>query len=160
MNARGDPFGGTVELRSGSRLPRIGLGVFRTGSGSNTRDAVRHALECGYRHVDTAAIYRNEAEVGQAIRQWIAETNGSRDDVFVTTKLWNDDHGYDEALRAFDASERALGIGRIDLYLIHWPVAGKRADSWRALERIFAEGRCRSIGVSNFTVRHLERRSV
>lgn len=151
-----NPIGGTVTLRSGVRMPRIGLGVFRAGAGAATRDSVRAALDCGYRHVDTAAIYRNETEVGEAIRAWCDETGGHRAEVFVTTKLWNDDHGYDEALRAYERSERALGIGPLDLYLLHWPVPERRLESWRALERLRVEGRCRSIGVSNFTTRHLE----
>ena len=150
------PAGGTVELRSGVRMPRLGLGVFRAGSGAGTRDAVLAALDAGYRHVDTAAVYGNEVEVGEAIRAFCGETGVRREEVFVTTKLWNDDHGYDQALAAYDRSERALGIGPVGLFLIHWPVPEKRLDSWRALSRLRTEGRCRAIGVSNFTARHLE----
>jgi diketogulonate reductase-like aldo/keto reductase len=137
-------------------MPRFGLGVFRAGAGSGTRDAVRAALDAGYRHIDTAAIYRNEVEVGEAIRAFCGDTGTRREEVFVTTKLWNDDQGYDKALAAYDRSERALGIGPLDLYLLHWPVPQKRLDSWRALSRLRAEGRCRAVGVSNFTVSHLE----
>lgn len=140
----------TLTLNNGVTIPRLGLGVFR--SGASTKDAVLRALEVGYRHVDTAHIYRNEEGVGQALR----ESEVAREDVFVTTKLWNDDHGYDAALRAFDASVAALGVETIDLWLIHWPVPEKRLESWRAMERVLKEGRVRAIGVSNFMVHHLE----
>ena len=143
-------------LASGVPMPRIGLGVFRAGSGDGTRTAVRSALDAGYRHIDTAAIYRNEAEVGEAIRRFCAHTGTPRDEIFVTTKLWNDDHGFDEALRAFDRSLSALGLEHIDQYLIHWPVPERRHASWRALEQLHAESRARTIGVSNFTMAHLE----
>jgi len=117
---------------------------------------VTWALGAGYRHVDTAAMYGNEAEVGAALRRAFADGLVAREDVFVTTKLWNSDHGYDEALRAFDASHRRLGLDQIDLFLLHWPVPHRRQHSWRALERILGEGHCRAIGVSNFMVHHLE----
>jgi diketogulonate reductase-like aldo/keto reductase len=142
----------TLQLNSGARIPQVGLGVWQTPSGATTRQAVAAALDAGYRHVDTARIYGNEADVGAAVRQ----SGVAREAVFVTTKLWNADQGYDPALQAFDASLKRLGLDYVDLYLIHWPVAGKRLDSWRALERIHAEGRARSIGVSNFLVPHLE----
>ncbi|HUH83113.1 MAG TPA: aldo/keto reductase [Stellaceae bacterium] len=141
-------------LNNGIAIPRLGLGVYQ--SGRATENAVGWALEAGYRHVDTAAMYGNEAEVGAALRRAIAAGVVRREDVFVTTKLWNSDHGYDKALRAFDASFRRLGLDRIDLFLLHWPVPEGRLDSWRALERILGEGRCRAIGVSNYMVRHLE----
>lgn len=149
-------IGGSVELASGALMPKVGLGVFRAGAGDATRGAVLAALRAGYRHIDTAAIYRNEAEVGEAVRAWLAETGESRDALFITTKLWNDDQGYDSALRAFDVSQRALDVGVLDLYLLHWPVPDARLDSWRALEKLKAEGNVRSIGVSNFTVKHLQ----
>ena len=139
-------------LNGGIEIPRIGLGVYRSGQGRETRAAVTAALELGYRHIDTAAAYGNEEEVGEAIRA----SELAREDVFVTTKLWNDDHGYDAALRAFDASLDALGFDYVDLYLIHWPVPELRRDSWRALERVHADGRARAIGVSNYMVRHLD----
>jgi diketogulonate reductase-like aldo/keto reductase len=142
----------TLLLNSGARIPQVGLGVWQTPSGATTRQAVTAALKGGYRHVDTARIYGNEADVGAAVR----ESGVARADVFVTTKLWNADQGYDSALRAFDASLKTLGLDYVDLYLIHWPVAGKRLDSWRALERLHGDGRARSIGVSNFLVPHLE----
>ena len=142
----------TMELRGGVRLPRLGLGVYRSAPGETTRRAVAEALAAGYRHVDTARIYGNERDVGEAVR------NGPvpRAEVFVTTKLWNADQGFDEALRAFDASLDTLGLPYVDLYLIHWPVPGLRLESWRALERIHQEGRARAIGVSNYMVTHLE----
>jgi len=144
--------GTTLQLNSGARIPQVGLGVWQTPSGATTRQAVTAALKVGYRHVDTARVYGNEADVGAGVR----ESGVARGEVFVTTKLWNADQGYDAALRAFDASLKRLGLEYVDLYLIHWPVAEKRLDSWRALERIHAEGRARSIGVSNFLVPHLE----
>jgi diketogulonate reductase-like aldo/keto reductase len=142
----------TLQLASGVRIPQVGLGVWQTPSGATTRKAVTAALDGGYRHIDTARVYGNEADVGAAVR----ESTVARADIFVTTKLWNADQGYDSALRAFDASLKRLGLDYVDLYLIHWPVAGKRLESWRALERIHEDGRARSIGVSNFLLPHLE----
>jgi diketogulonate reductase-like aldo/keto reductase len=146
----------TVALNNAVAMPRLGLGVYQSGRGKATENAVAWALEAGYRHVDTAAMYGNEAEVGGALQRAIAAGQVRRADVFVTTKLWNSDHGYDPALRAFEASHRRLGLAQIDLFLIHWPVTGRRRDSWRALERILGDGRVRAIGVSNYMVPHLE----
>jgi methylglyoxal/glyoxal reductase len=145
-----------IALNSGISIPCLGLGVYQLGRGRATEDAVRWALESGYRHVDTAAMYGNEAEVGTVLKRAFAAGLVRREDVFVTTKLWNSDHGYDQALRAFDASMRRLGLDQIDLFLLHWPVPERRLHSWRALERIIGEGRCRAIGVSNYMVPHLE----
>jgi diketogulonate reductase-like aldo/keto reductase len=139
-------------LNTGATIPQLGLGVWQTPRGKPTRTAVATALRVGYRHVDTAAIYGNEVDVGAAVR----ESDVPRADIFVTTKLWNDDQGYEPAFRAFDASLARLGLDYVDLYLIHWPVPRKRLDSWRALERIFADGRARAIGVSNFMPQHLD----
>jgi diketogulonate reductase-like aldo/keto reductase len=141
-----------VRLLDGSSIPRVGLGVYQSPQGEPTRAAVRAALAAGYRHVDTARVYRNEADVGAAVR----DSGIPRDEIFVTTKLWNRDQGYDRTLRAFDASLAELGLDTIDLFLIHWPVANKRLDAWRALETLHGEGRVRAIGVSNFLVPHLE----
>jgi methylglyoxal/glyoxal reductase len=141
-----------VILNTGARIPQVGLGVWQTPRGRGTREAVEAALRGGYRHIDTARIYGNEADVGAAV----TASGVPREQVFVTTKLWNDDQGYDAALRAFDASLSRLGLEYVDLYLIHWPVAGKRLESWRALERLFSEKRARAIGVSNFLRPHLE----
>jgi diketogulonate reductase-like aldo/keto reductase len=141
----------SIALNTGARIPQVGLGVWQTPRGSTTRAAVESALATGYRHVDTARIYGNEADVGGALRA----TAIPRAELFVTTKLWNQDQGYDGTLAAFDASLTRLGLEQVDLYLIHWPVAGRRLDSWRALERLHAEGRARAIGVSNYLVPHL-----
>jgi len=142
----------TVRLNNGVMMPVFGLGVWQSASGGPARDAVRHALSNGYRLIDTAAAYENEADVGEGIRL----CGLPRDEVFVTTKLWNEDQGYDSALKAFEESRRALGVTTVDLYLLHWPVEGKWPESWRALTRLLSQGDCRAIGVSNFTVRHLE----
>jgi diketogulonate reductase-like aldo/keto reductase len=141
-----------VRLADGNQMPVLGLGVWKAPPGHSTRAAVGHALSVGYRLIDTAAMYGNEADVGEAVRR----SGIPRDEIFVTTKVWNDDQGFEETLRAFDRSQRLLGIGVIDLYLIHWPVPAKRLETWRALRHLQGEGRCRSIGVSNFTVAHLE----
>jgi len=139
-------------LNDGHAMPRLGLGVYLVPAGGRCRRAVEHALSIGYRHVDTAAYYRNEADVGHAVR----ESGLPRREVFVTTKLWNSDQGYASALRAFDRSMQSLGLDDVDLYLIHWPEPGRRLDAWRALVEIRASGRARSIGVSNYTIAHLE----
>lgn len=141
-----------LKMNDGNTIPILGLGVYQSKPGKTTRDAVLTAIELGYRHVDTAWMYGNEGDVGKAVR----ECGVPRKELFVTTKLWNDDHGYDEALRAFDVSMENLGLDYIDLYLIHWPVPHLRKDSWRALKEIKKSGRARSIGVSNYTIRHLE----
>jgi diketogulonate reductase-like aldo/keto reductase len=141
----------TLPLLSGGNIPVVGLGVWQAGRGGETRRAVQAALRVGYRHIDTARIYGNESEVGEGIRA----SGIARSEIFVTTKLWNDDHGYDQALRAFGASLKRLGLEYVDLYLIHWPVGGKRLDSWRAFEKLKADGLVKHIGVSNFLVPHL-----
>jgi methylglyoxal/glyoxal reductase len=145
----------TVRLNQGVEIPWLGLGVFQTEPGPVTERAVRWALDAGYRLIDTAAMYRNEEDVGRAIRA----SGVARDELFVTTKLWYSEQGYESALKAGRESLARLGLDRIDLYLIHWPRAPSpqtRLDSWRALERLREEGVCRAIGVSNYTVRHLE----
>jgi len=142
----------SLPLSSGGHIPQVGLGVWQAPSGATTRNAVLAALRAGYRHVDTAAIYQNETDVGAALHENVVP----RAEVFVTTKLWNSDQGYDSALRAFDASLARLHLTYVDLYLIHWPVEGKRQESWRALERLRSEGRAKAIGVSNYLVPHLE----
>lgn len=144
----------TLTLHDGVEMLQLGFGVFQIPP-EDTQEKVEEALAVGYRHLDTAAAYRNEAGVGAAI----AATGVRREDVFVTTKLWNSDQGYDAALRAFDASLERLGTGDVDLYLIHWPQPGRDLylETWRAFERIREEGGARSIGVSNFRVEDLER---
>jgi 2,5-diketo-D-gluconate reductase A len=144
----------SVVLNNDVAIPQLGFGVWQVPSG-DTAKVVRTAIEAGYRSIDTAASYRNEAGVGEAIRS----AGVPRDELFITTKLPNPDHGYDSALRAFDASLAELGLDRVDLYLIHWPMPtrGKYVETWRALEKIYADGRARAIGVSNFHIPHLRR---
>src|SRR5262245_18533456 len=134
----------TITLNNGRLIPQLGLGVYRSKPGRETMQAVEWALEAGYRHVDTAAAYGNEASVGEAVNQGALP----RDQLFITTKLLNEAHGYEWALRALDASLEKLQLDYIDLWLIHWPVERLRLDTWRAFERVYAEGRARSIGVS------------
>jgi 2,5-diketo-D-gluconate reductase A len=143
-----------LTLHDGVEMPQLGFGVFQIPP-EETQERVEEALSVGYRHVDTAAAYRNEAGVGAAI----AASGVGRDDVFVTTKLWNSEQGYDSTLRAFEKSIERLGTGHVDLYLIHWPLPSRDRflDTWRAFERIKEEGGARSIGVSNFRVEDLER---
>ena len=142
----------TVKLNNNVQMPILGLGVYQTPPGRVTQNSVKFALKLGYRHVDTARIYGNEADVGEAVR----ESGILREDLFVTTKLWNSDQGYDSTLRAYEASLKRLGLDYVDLYLVHFPVPDVRKESWRAMETLFKKGRCRAIGVSNFTIRHLE----
>ena len=141
----------TVKLNNGVEIPLLGLGVYQSPPGKTTQDAVRHALKCGYRLVDTARVYGNEQDVGLALR----ESGLPREEVFVTTKLWNSDHGYDSTIRACEESLRRLGLKYLDLYLVHWPVSGVRNESWRAMEKLLRDGKCRAIGVSNYTINHL-----
>ena len=144
----------TVTLNNGIEMPRLGFGVFQVPD-DETRAAVSTALEAGYRSIDTAAVYGNERGTGQAL----ADSGIARDELFVTTKLWNSEQGYDSTLAAFDASLEKLGLDHVDLYLIHWPTPAKDTylDTWRAFEEIYASGRARAIGVSNFLPEHLER---
>ncbi len=143
---------GTFTLHNGVKMPYFGLGVYLSEDGQEVINAVKWALDEGYRHVDTASVYNNETGVGQGIR----ESSVSREEVFLVSKVWNADQGYDSTLRAFDDSLARLGTDYLDLYLIHWPVAGKYKDTWRALERLYNENLIRSIGVSNFLQHHLE----
>jgi diketogulonate reductase-like aldo/keto reductase len=143
-----------VRTSQGLDLPWLGLGVFQSPPGATTRRAVEAALRLGFRLIDTASMYGNEKDVGEAVRA----SGVPREEVVVTTKLWHTDHGYESALAAAKKSEESLGLGPIDLYLIHWPRAEPpqlRQDSWRALEELREAGRVRAIGVSNYTVRHL-----
>jgi methylglyoxal/glyoxal reductase len=140
-----------IKLNNGVEIPLFGLGVYLTEP-AETIEAVGHALKAGYRHIDTAFMYANEKEVGEAIRA----SGIPRKEIFVTTKLWNSDQGYDQALRAFEKSFKNLNLGCIDLFLIHWPVPGRRLESWKAMTTLLKDGRCRAIGVSNFMIPHLE----
>lgn len=143
----------SVTLNDGNSIPRLGFGVYQISS-ADTEQAVTTALAAGYRHIDTAALYGNEREVGRAV----VASGLPRDEVYVVTKLWNADQGYDEALTAFDASMARLGLDFLDLYLIHWPLParGKFVDTFRALAHLRDQGRIASIGVSNFEPQHLE----
>jgi 2,5-diketo-D-gluconate reductase A len=143
-----------LDLGDGRKIPQLGFGVFQVPP-EQTVDAVLHALQTGYRAIDTAAAYQNEAQVGEAI----ARSGLEREEVFVTTKLWNDDQGRDKTLRAFERSLERLGQDYVDLYLIHWPVPNKDlyVETWETLVELRADGRARSIGVSNFQIDHLER---
>jgi len=127
----------TLTLNNGVEMPRFGLGVWQAKTGSEVRNAVRWALEAGYRDLDTARIYGNERDVGAILREGIVP----REDVFVTTKLWNGDQGYERTKQAFAASLRDLGLDHVDLYLMHWPVEGQRLESWRAMEELLAPAR-------------------
>ena len=144
----------TIVLNNGVRMPQLGFGVFQIPD-AETTEAVAAALDAGYRSIDTAAIYGNETGTGRAL----AESGIAREDLFITSKLWIDDLGYEPALAAFDASLDKLGLDYLDLYLIHWPApaSDRYADSWLALEKLHADGRVRAIGVSNFEPVHLQR---
>jgi 2,5-diketo-D-gluconate reductase A len=144
----------SITLNDGNRIPQVGLGVWQTPA-DMAADAVSAALRAGYRHIDTAAIYGNEHGVGEGLRQ----SGIARSEVFVTTKVWNNDQGYDSTLAAFDGSVDRLGLDRVDLYLIHWPAPkrGLYVETWKALVRLKEEGRVSSVGVSNFTADHLDR---
>lgn len=146
-----DSIGETTTLHNGIEMPWLGLGTFEL-LGRTAEDAVRWALDIGYRSIDTAAVYHNEVEVGEGIRQ----SGVRREDLFLTTKVWNTDQGYDSTLAAFDASLQRLDTDYVDLYLIHWPVRGKFTETWRALKDLYDEGCVRAIGVSNFLIHHLE----
>ncbi|MCI1983921.1 MAG: aldo/keto reductase [Bifidobacteriaceae bacterium] len=150
----------TYTLANGVKIPIVGFGTWQTPDGDVARESVKAALEAGYRHIDTAAAYYNEEGVGQGIK----DSGVARGDIFLTTKLWNDDHGYDTTLKAMDESLRKLGTDYVDLYLIHWPRPKKfhddwkdvNAATWRAMEEILRAGKARAIGVSNFRPQHLD----
>ena len=139
-------------LHNGVRMPWLGLGVYKVQEGEEVIRSVRTALEIGYRHIDTAAFYENEEGVGQAIR----ESGIRREEIFVTTKVWNSDQGYESTLKAFHTSLKKLGFDYIDLYLVHWPVKEKYKETYKALEKLYKDGFVRAIGVSNFQIHHLE----
>lgn len=142
----------TTKLANGVEMPWFGLGVFKVQEGQEVIDSVKAAIKAGYRSIDTASVYGNEEGVGQAIR----ESGVAREELFITTKVWNNEQGYDSTLAAFDQSLHKLGLDYADLYLVHWPIRAKYKDTWRALEKLYADGRVRAIGVSNFQIDHLE----
>jgi len=143
-----------VTLNNGVKMPQLGYGVFKVPE-EEVYEAVLTALKAGYRSIDTAMVYQNEAGVGRAIR----DSGIPRDEIFLTTKVWNKDQGYEETLAAFEASIGKLGVDYVDLYLIHWPMpkTDRYVETWKALEKIYADKMARAIGVSNFHVPHLER---
>ncbi len=139
-------------LNNGLQMPWLGFGVFKVDDGHQVKDAIKAALEAGYRHIDTAMIYENERGVGNAIR----ESGIPREEIFVTTKVWNDDQRKKRVQEAFNDSLKRLGMDYVDLYLIHWPVKGYYQETWKEMEKIYQSGRAKAIGVSNFMVHHLE----
>ncbi|MFO8002535.1 MAG: aldo/keto reductase [Marinilabilia sp.] len=142
---------GTTELANGTKMPYLGLGVFKTPNDEIIK-AVHWALDYGYRHIDTAAFYQNEDGLGEAVKSHSLPRN----DIFITSKVWNTDQGYDQTIDAFNKSLSKLKTDYLDLYLVHWPVKGKFKETWRALEALYDEGRIKAIGVSNFMQHHLE----
>ncbi len=155
-----EPF----ELQNGIEIPAIGLGTWQTPDGETAVGAVSHAIACGYRHIDAAAVYGNEKSVGEGIRRGLDAAGLPREKLFVTSKLWNTERGYDKTLRAFEKTAADLGLDTLDLYLVHWPANARQfpdwreinAGTWRAMEELHRAGRIRSIGVSNFLPHHLE----
>ncbi|MEO9893604.1 aldo/keto reductase [Aurantibacter sp.] len=143
---------GTFELHNGVKMPYLGLGTYQSENDQEVVNAVQSALDYGYRHIDTASAYKNEEGVGKGIKA----SSVAREDVFVVSKVWNSDQGYESTLNAFEATLEQLDVDYLDLYLIHWPVKGKYKDTWRALEKLYREKRIRAIGVSNFMIHHLE----
>nr|WP_259545074.1 aldo/keto reductase [Heyndrickxia oleronia] len=146
----------TTTLHNGVKMPWFGIGVFKVEEGPELVHAVRAAIKNGYRSIDTAAIYGNEEGVGQGIREEIQEAGITREDLFVTSKVWNADLGYESTIQAYETSLKKLGLDYLDLYLIHWPVEGKYKEAWRALETLYKAGKIKAIGVSNFQTHHLE----
>jgi diketogulonate reductase-like aldo/keto reductase len=142
----------SIDLNNGTRIPAVGLGVFQIADGGPVKSAVSYALSIGYRHIDTASVYRNERGVGEAI----AESGIKRAELFVTSKVWNSDQGFDETLNAFDFTLDRLDLTYLDLYLIHWPKPALTAETWRAMQVLADVGKARAIGVSNFKIHHLE----
>ncbi|MBM7571620.1 aldo/keto reductase [Aquibacillus albus] len=142
----------TKKLHNGVEIPAVGLGVYKMEDGTDVYQSVLSALEIGYRHIDTASFYQNEEGVGKAIK----DSGIPREEIFVTTKVWNDEQGYENTKNAFQASLDRLGLEYVDLYLVHWPVPGKYKETWKALEEFYKEGRAKAIGVSNFLPHHLE----
>ncbi|WP_339149409.1 MULTISPECIES: aldo/keto reductase [unclassified Sutcliffiella] len=142
----------TTTLHNGIEMPWFGLGVFKVEEGQEVEASVKMAIHAGYKSIDTAAIYKNEEGVGKAIK----ESDVPREELFITTKVWNADQGYESTLKAFDESMEKLGLEYLDLYLVHWPVKGKYVDTWKALEKLYQDGKVRAIGVSNFQIHHLQ----
>ncbi|MEW4152391.1 aldo/keto reductase [Bacillus thuringiensis] len=143
-------------LNNGVEMPWFGLGVFKVEEGPELVEAIKSAIKAGYRSIDTAAIYGNEKAVGEGIRAGIEATGIAREELFITSKVWNADQGYETTIAAYEESLKKLGLDYLDLYLVHWPSEGKYKDTWRALETLYKEKRVRAIGVSNFQIHHLQ----
>lgn len=143
---------GKTVLHNGVEMPLLGLGVYKVEEGREIEHTIHTALDAGYRLIDTASFYKNEEGVGRAIRN----SSIPREELFITTKVWNTEQGYNTTLKSFDESMSKLGLDYLDLFLVHWPVKGKYLDTWRALETLYRDGRVRAIGVSNFKIHHLE----
>ncbi|MDO1512987.1 aldo/keto reductase [Maribacter confluentis] len=143
---------GSFTLHNGVKMPYLGLGTYQADNEQEVVEAVKNAIEIGYRHIDTAAIYQNEEGVGKGLR----ESKVDRSELFVVSKVWNNDQGYESTIKAFEQSLERLGLDYLDLYLIHWPVRGKYTETWKALEYLYNQKRIRAIGVSNFLQHHLE----
>jgi methylglyoxal/glyoxal reductase len=142
----------TITLHNGVEMPRVGFGVWKVKEGNEVISSVKHAIKPGYRSIDTTAVYQNEEGVGKAIK----EAGVPRESLFITSKVWNSDQGYESTLNAFETSLKKLGMNYLDLFLIHWPVAGKYKETWKAIEQLYKDGKVRAIGVSNFHQHHLE----
>ena len=142
----------TAKLNNGIQIPRLGLGVYQIPPGNSTVKAVKYALEIGYKHFDTAMIYGNESDVGKALK----DSNVKREDIFITTKVWNSNQGHDSTLKAFESSLRRLGLSYVDLYLIHWPVQEKIIETWKAMIKLLNSGKVKAIGVSNYSIEELK----
>lgn len=151
-----DNMNNTIKLNNGIEMPKLGLGVFRVVDSDELVNAVKVAIKNGYRSIDGAAIYGNEEAMGEGIRQGIKEAGISREDLFITSKVWNADLGYESTIAAYEASLNRIGVEYLDLYLIHWPVEGKYKEAWKAMEYLYKQGRVKAIGVCNFQVHHLE----
>lgn len=147
-----------VEFYNGNTIPALGLGTFRVENNDECREAVKHAIESGYRHIDTAQTYKNEEKVGQGIKEGLESAGLNREDLFITTKLWMTDYGMENVQNAYEASLQRLGLDYVDLYLIHWPGDDKEliAETWKAMEALYNDGKIKNIGVSNFNFSHLE----
>lgn len=152
MNNKTTDIKGSFILHNGVAMPYLGLGTYQADNEQEVIDSVKDALEIGYRHIDTASVYKNEEGVGKGIK----ESAVAREDIFVVSKVWNTDQGYDSTIQAFADSLERLQLDYLDLFLIHWPVAGKYKDTWKALEYLYAQKKVRAIGVSNFLQHHLE----